>query len=90
MRVFLREALRPGSFSLRTLEVLRVMDHRVAAAFELVRRFAFAETEFGDGIVIFGSAELSQIIIDENKVTYSIRKELEDAEADDPQPAVFT
>ncbi len=88
-RVLAGEALRPGSFSLRTLEVLRVMDHRVAAAFELVRRFAFAETEFGDGIVIFGSAELSQIIIDENKVTYSIRKELEDAGLMDPQPAVF-
>jgi hypothetical protein len=40
-RVLAGELSRPGSFSLRTLETVRVLDQGLASTFEIARRFAF-------------------------------------------------
>jgi hypothetical protein len=83
-RVLAGEMSRPGSFSLRTLDVLHSMDRAVALGFDNLRRFAFARTEFGKGLVLLGSDELRQLVEQENKLTYKLRKELEDAGLMDP------
>lgn len=82
-RILAGELCRPGAFSLRTLETVRVMDQNVARIFDRFRKLLF------DGEYILSEGAVDELI-EKYGVTFDDRLELQDAGLIDDSISVYT
>src|SRR5450755_4753355 len=82
-RILAGELSRPGAFSLRTLETVRLMDHNVARIFDQFRRLLF------DGEYILDEGTGDELV-EKYGVTFDDRLELQDAGLIDDSTGIDT